>query len=38
MDWLKAIAPTLAIAIGGAFGSPPYGLTATALGVTTEEA
>ncbi len=38
MDWFKAIAPTLAIAIGGAFGTPAYGLTATALGVSTEEA
>ena len=38
MDWLKAIAPTLAMAIGGPFGTLAYGLTATALGVSTEDA
>jgi hypothetical protein len=38
MDWLKAIAPTLATAIGGPFGTMAYGLAATALGVSPEEA
>ena len=38
MDWLKAIAPTLATASGGPFGTMAYGLAATALGVSPEEA
>lgn len=38
MDWLKAIAPTLATAIAGPFGTMAYGLAATALGVSPEEA
>jgi len=38
MDWLKAIAPTLATAIGGPFGTMAYGLAATALGVSPEDA
>lgn len=38
MDWLKAIAPTLATAIAGPFGTMAYGLAATALGVSSEEA
>lgn len=38
MDWLKAIAPTLATAIAGPFGTMAYGLAATALGVSTEDA
>lgn len=38
MDWLKAIAPTLATAIAGPFGTMAYGLAATALGISPEEA
>ena len=38
MDWLKQIAPTLATAIGGPFGTMAYGLAASALGVSAEEA
>ena len=38
MDWLKAIAPTLATAIAGPFGTMAYGLAATALGVSSEDA
>ena len=38
MDWLKLIAPTLATAIAGPFGTMAYGLASTALGVSPEEA
>lgn len=38
MDWLKMIAPTLATAIGGPFGTMAYGLVAHELGVSPEEA
>ena len=38
MNWLSSIAPTLATAIAGPFGTMAYGLAATALGVSPEEA
>ena len=38
MDWLKMIAPTLATAVGGPFGTMAYGLIAHELGVTPDEA
>ena len=38
MDWLSAIAPTIATAIGGPFGTMAYGLIAKELGVSTEDA
>jgi hypothetical protein len=38
MDWLKMIAPTIATAIAGPFGTMAYGLIAHELGVSTEEA
>ncbi|CAB4169748.1 hypothetical protein UFOVP907_7 [uncultured Caudovirales phage] len=38
MDWLKAIAPTIATAVAGPFGTMAYGLIAHELGVSTDEA
>ena len=38
MDWLSAIAPTIATAIGGPFGTMAYGLIAKELGVSPEDA
>ena len=38
MDWLKMIAPTIATAIGGPFGTMAYGLIAHELGVSPDEA
>ena len=38
MDWLKMIAPTIATAVAGPFGTMAYGLIAHELGVSTEEA
>ena len=38
MDWLKLIAPTIATAVGGPFGTMAYGLIAKELGVSSEEA
>jgi len=38
MDWLKMIAPTIATAIGGPFGTMAYGLIAKELGVSAEDA
>lgn len=38
MDWLSAIAPTIATAIGGPFGTMAYGLIAKELGVSSEDA
>lgn len=38
MDWLKMIAPTIATAIAGPFGTMAYGLIAHELGVTPDEA
>jgi hypothetical protein len=38
MEWLKMIAPTIATAIGGPFGTMAYGLIAHELGITTDEA
>ena len=38
MDWLKMIAPTIATAIGGPFGTMAYGLIAHELGVSADEA
>ena len=38
MDWLKMIAPTIATAVGGPFGTMAYGLIAHELGVTPDEA
>ena len=38
MDWLKMIAPTIATAVGGPFGTMAYGLIAHELGVSPEEA
>jgi hypothetical protein len=38
MDWLKMIAPTLATAVGGPFGTMAYGLIAHELGVSPDEA
>ena len=38
MEWLSAIAPTIATAIGGPFGTMAYGLIAKELGVSTEDA
>jgi len=38
MDWLKMIAPTLATAIGGPFGTMAYGLAAKVMAITPEEA
>lgn len=38
MDWLKMIAPTLATAIAGPFGTMAYGLIAHELGVSADDA
>ena len=38
MDWLKMIAPTIATAVGGPFGTMAYGLIAHELGVSPDEA
>ena len=38
MDWLKMIAPTLATAIGGPFGTMAYGLAAKVMNISPEEA
>lgn len=38
MDWLKMIAPTIATAVGGPFGTMAYCLIAHELGVSPEEA
>lgn len=38
MDWLKMIAPTLATAIGGPFGTMAYGVVAKVLNITPEDA
>jgi hypothetical protein len=38
MDWLKMIAPTLATAIGGPFGTMAYGVVAKAMGISPEDA
>lgn len=38
MDWLKMIAPTLATAVAGPFGTMAYGLIAHELGVSPDEA
>jgi hypothetical protein len=38
MEWLKMIAPTIATAIGGPFGTMAYGLIAHELGVSPDEA
>ena len=38
MDWLKMIAPTIATAIGGPFGTMAYGLIAHELNVSADEA
>lgn len=38
MDWLKAIAPTIATAVGGPFGTMAYGIIAKAMGISAEDA
>jgi len=38
MEWLKMIAPTIATAVGGPFGTMAYGLIAHELGVSPDEA
>ena len=38
MDWLKMIAPTLATAIAGPFGTMAYGIAAKALNISPEDA
>ena len=38
MDWLKLIAPTIATAIGGPFGTMAYGLIANVMGISQEDA
>ncbi len=38
MDWLKMIAPTLATAIGGPFGTMAYGVVAKVMGISPEDA
>ena len=38
MDWLKMIAPTLATAIGGPFGTMAYGVVAKVLNISAEDA
>ena len=38
MDWLKMIAPTIATAVAGPFGTMAYGLIAHELGVSPDEA
>lgn len=38
MDWLKMIAPTLATAIGGPFGTMAYGVVAKVMGISAEDA
>jgi hypothetical protein len=38
MDWLKMIAPTLATAIAGPFGTMAYGVVAKVLNITPEDA
>lgn len=38
MDWLKLIAPTIATAIAGPFGTMAYGLIANAMGITADDA
>ena len=38
MDWLKMIAPTIATAVAGPFGTMAYGLIAHELGISSDEA
>jgi uncharacterized membrane protein YsdA (DUF1294 family) len=38
MDWLKMIAPTIATAVAGPFGTMAYGLIAHELGISPDEA
>tara|TARA_R110000822_G_scaffold44556_4_gene119647 strand:+ start:489 stop:974 length:486 start_codon:yes stop_codon:yes gene_type:complete len=38
MDWLKMIAPTLATAIGGPFGTMAYGVVAKVMGISADDA
>jgi hypothetical protein len=38
MDWLKMIAPTLATAIGGPFGTMAYGVLAKVMDISPEDA
>jgi len=38
MEWLKLIAPTIATAIAGPFGTMAYGLIASAMGITASDA
>ena len=38
MEWLKLIAPTIATAIAGPFGTMAYGLIANAMGITADDA
>ena len=38
MDWLKAVAPTIATAVGGPFGTMAYGIIAKAMGISVEDA
>ena len=38
MDWLKMIAPTLATAIGGPFGTMAYGVVAKVMGISPDDA
>jgi hypothetical protein len=38
MDWLKAIAPTIATAIGGPFGTMAYSIIANTMGISAEDA
>jgi len=38
MDWLQMIAPTLATAIAGPFGTMAYGIAAKVMGISAEDA
>jgi len=38
MEWLKMIAPTIATAIGGPFGTMAYGIIAHELGISSDDA
>lgn len=38
MDWLKQIAPTIATAMGGPFGTLAYGMVAKVMGISPEDA
>jgi hypothetical protein len=38
MDWLKQIAPTIATAMGGPFGTLAYGMVSKVMGISPEDA